>query len=704
MLKKLLMIAAIVATVLLSACGVSVEDSGSGKDREEKQPKATQEVKQDNDDKQSGKNNDPGTDVNPGNTDNGNGNTNNDNGNVNNDNGNNNDGENNGQDDPYQGDNGNNNGNNNENNEYAGAKAEIMLYKLDDNTLVVDVKGVMCADVKAKPGSDRGESEFYLSMNNGETRMEMISGEFHGWSGEGDNTVYFSANPEYHNGIVVACEDRYYCVMKEDNLWNRVNFAGDYVLKFGRTYAAEYEGFEVAKGKVSDIIGTIDEETNNALFAEAMKSMKADDPADPAWSGGYMMGYSYDGKTGYVDVEVLDGGLLLFHIVTNDADKLYYAKQTEFDKAEYSYGSFIKSTAEAILLGSYNKHADFTLRTDPDKPTELQVNISEYADDNERYYLDQTFSGFVPWHQQPSDYSDADIYDLIPVAGLSSDPVFTPATDNYVLAVREKYSVYIDNDRSVTSKYASLMSFDENDFMRQRVEQYIFDNNSDAEAFYQKVLNYGYKNNPYKKIGNSVYYTYEADYSIYNATKANSVMNYVGYDNLSYDCHYMYKESQYDGRCTVYLNKPLNSDDFKVGLKDAVLWKRLYGHPYHSKDYKGAELRVYIDTYGESISIEGQTGSQEEPYRNFQSMSNVRLDGNRVKAATFSYAWDYKTDKYTYCMVYRDVVFSETEAIVTDYWFNIGDNLDHGITFDNFKEKQASFTISQTFDLTRTAD
>ena len=89
------MIAAIVATVLLSACGVSVEDSGSGKDREEKQPKATQEVKQDNDDKQSGKNNDPGTDVNPGNTDNGNGNTNNDNGNVNNDNGNNNDGENN---------------------------------------------------------------------------------------------------------------------------------------------------------------------------------------------------------------------------------------------------------------------------------------------------------------------------------------------------------------------------------------------------------------------------------------------------------------------------------------------------------------------------------------------------------------------------------------------------------------------------------
>ncbi len=701
MLKKLLMIAAIVATVLLSACGVSVEDSGSGKDREEKQPKATQEVKQNNDDKQPGKNNDPGTDVNPGNSDDG-GNNNGDNGNGNNDNGNNYAGENNGQDDPYQGDNGNNNGNNNENNEYAGAKAEIMLYKLDDNTLVVNVTGPMCTKVKAKPDGGLGESEFYLSMNNGETRMEMISEAFHGWSGEGDNTVYFSATPQYHNGIIVICEDRYYCVVTEENLWNRVKLNGDYVLKYGETYRAEYEGFEVAEGKVSDIIGTIDEETKNNMFVEAMTSVKADNPADPVWNGGYLMGYSWEGKNGYIEAEVLEGGLIKFHVVTDDGEKIYFAKQTEYDKAEYSYGSYIKAVAEAVMLDGYNKHAKFELRTDPDKATELKAEISEYdyEDRSKDFYVSNDFQLFTPWHTAPSDYSDSDPYDLIGFAQLSSDPVFTPVNDNYALAVRDKSSVYIDNERSVNCKYAMLTSFDENETMVQKVEQYIFDNSGDAEAYYQKCLKYVYNKDPYKKAGNSVYYTYEPE-SIYYYNKKDGLGSYINSDKIYYDCHYLYNESEYNGRCVVYLSQPISSEYIKMGIKDAARWKKMYGKDYYSKDMKGVQLCCRIDNYSISVSIEGETGANK--YR-FGTINNVRLDGTKVVGMTTDYSYDYKTDKYLYQVIFRTLEFTDTEAVASDYFFDVDDITNHGITFDNFKDKQAAQVISQTFDLTRTAD
>ncbi|MBE7008670.1 MAG: hypothetical protein E7422_05995 [Ruminococcaceae bacterium] len=81
--------------------------------------------------------------------------------------------------------------------------------------------------------------------------------------------------------------------------------------------------------------------------------------------------------------------------------------------------------------------------------------------------------------------------------------------------------------------------------------------------------------------------------------------------------------------------------------------------------------------------------------------AQVDISAQSESTSFHNNTWDSATDSYRWQVIVKEYVFTETEAEVTEYRYNVENPVGSGVTLDNYKSKTADQTLTHRFDLTR---
>ena len=566
------------------------------------------------------------------------------------------------------------------------ADAELTIYKIGDNSLVVAVKGSACAAVKPRKDSYSGDKEFYFEVESMGLKST-LQGSYT-WCQFDGGDYYSSSDDDTFVG-----KDIYYARMDYEGICSRFDLSGDYIFVYKNANSGTSDGDIIREGKAADIVKTMTEEEFSKLVLDAYMGAEADNPAQADWNGTYTLDYSYDNDDGYVSAEVTEGGLIHFHLKYNDYERDIFAEEKNYDAVEYVYGKYVSAEVEVIGKNRYNK--EFKLKQDPDTPARIEISYSDYNVEPS-IWISSSFTKFVPWHIAPDGYKDEDTAGCISALDLTQEP-FKPVNDDYTINCNLKASVWTD-EGDIYCQEVVLCSYDANGMQIQEVTAYIAENEDDARRILKRKQADAYDYYTVTMSGNTVYRDKKQDDYWYDCklSRIGSVASgtwYVG-------CHYAYQSGFGDqySNSYVYINKPITKDEYDIPLDAGLYWKKKNG-TRRSMDLMDVRLYTYISSYSTELSIYGSSGFNN---LSFEGARTVRFHGMSAESVYYDREWS--SGDYVHYVIFRTYEFGEEETVTTDYFFKVDSFENIDITFDNFKDKTADGVVSQRFDMVREAN
>lgn len=577
---------------------------------------------------------------------------------------------------------------------YADETAEVTIYKITNDSVVVYITGTPCESVAAKGTGKSGEKKFRLELSDGQLAFNLET--FNSYLYNDDSSVYYSSGSS--DGKTYAGKNSYFTRIDEEGVASAVREGGEYTLKIMGINSGLADAMILAEGKTSDITKTLTEANYRELSAKIYEDGTAENKAQADWEGKYILSYSRDGNYGWIDCHITEGGTVSLNIDMGETKLSVYAEEGNYDKAEYAYGTYVTAKAIPLNLGS-NSNFEIKYNAEPER-TYINVKFSGYLND-EYTSIDENFDKFIPWYTAPADYEDKDEDGYISALNVTSDPYFTPETDDYTIVYDPEYKYWTDNG-SIDCHRAVLEFYDANGHSIKEITQYICTSESDAAVVYEKAAGIGYEA---QRNGKSVYTVYdERDISSY---KSDTIFGQAGsawYKN----CHYAYPYNYRDGysKAYLYIRKPYTDENFTIDAESELMWKNFgsSAFSYRSTDVQGLNFSGNV---GKGYQINFPINGIPYPFEELSYFpacdGEVRFHGSGAVAVSYQdeYRSSDRDDPYDHYICFREYSFSVEETAINDYIFKVDSTENPAVTFDNYKEKTPDFTFTAHFDMTR---
>ncbi|MCR5279992.1 MAG: hypothetical protein K6E19_11180, partial [Lachnospiraceae bacterium] len=443
---------------------------------------------------------------------------------------------------------------------------------------------------------------------------------------------------------------------------------------------------------------TPSEESSNPGSSENPQGVDVT-PVQADWEGTYIVDYDYEGKYGAIKCAVTDNGLI--HVTINLAEMQIEVDCTEenFDKAEYVYGTYV--TADAKPYEGYTTSSfELKLKTEPDEPAKLEFSFGGYPKEGDEWIsVRKELKKFTPWHEKPEGYEDKDIDGFISALDLTDEKV-KPATDDYVIFYQDMIGSWNGTDYDYYVRY-TVYSFDENGMLVKQSMKEVYEKEELAKKRYDEENKY----NPRLSLAGNVLYE-EGNPELYEySSKAEAVE--IATRKWYTGCHYAYSESYGDewGHSYCYMRKPFDEEIFSLDADAAVYWKPIgsTAHSFRSKDVQDVTFGGDVSEY-DSVRLFIWGKYPDDYLSQFYNDSFIRFQGMSATSCSYASAYQNSGDGKDYYVIFRDYSFGKEETEVTEYVFKVENFTDHGITFDNFRDKTPDHTWTQHFDMTREAD
>ena len=413
-----------------------------------------------------------------------------------------------------------------------------------------------------------------------------------------------------------------------------------------------------------------------------------DDPSQPApsqknytadWEGIWLSD-EYNDFNGTLTVEPTSSGDLQFTFTYGDKSETITGKETAYDEASYSYGTYITASIEN------DSNAEIRYTKEPDDCYITYDGKIPCGGDEYTWIVFYKYGD--GYHTAPSGYKDADQYGKFSRKDPLDSDYFYAETDDFIVEYKKAASMYNGNQSFACESY-DLSSYDENGcIVGWKKTKYIFENEDNAiDCFNYQSGSYGGEYYRYFRDGNIVYQWYKAS----GYTKLNMVSNWY------LNCHYCVVSSGEDSLIYSYYSKPVTAADYSLSLDDALYYRNVLGSHY-CIDSKDAYLDVYISRNDMSL----YTFCDDTNYYRGNGFSVVKVDGMKIYTVYMDeyYSW-VGSDDYEKALIIQVYDFGTEESTVTEYQFVVDDVANSGITLDNFMNTTPDNVISHRFDMTR---
>lgn len=565
----------------------------------------------------------------------------------------------------------------------AKGKASVTVYKVGSDKLAFLVTGDCCEGVAPRGEYEDGSDTLWLAVGDDwETQASLYT--FYGHIGYRKGEEWVDYSSEYRTGIIAA-KNLYFVEIDNPGLCAEVPFDGDYQLRCMPNGGENNENMTVASGKAADIVKTVSEEEFAAIRTGVYMQVEPQSKAQADWAGRYLTDQWSDTQ-GYLEVEVSELGMLHFHVITGDMEKDFFGEEHDYDKASYDYGDYVSAQVD---ISAQSESTSFHLSQESDGRTTISFNHSDY---NSSKHINADFARIdALWRQAPEDYEDIDRYGQISAVEPGDAQYFSPATDDYCIRYQNRYS-YTANGTEYPCTYQELFAFDENGFVVDRKLKCVFASEDAASAVLRQLTSDGMTG--YAASGKALYYAFEITpgYSYYD-----NKLSEANYHNWYVGCHYAYDRYETDSEyfSYTYLSKPITEQEFSATVEDMLFWQSIPSGEHYCIDAQSASLRTYVEDAGVGVSV-------YDDYNGMASDSGMqRFHGRSGESITYNNTWDSATDSYRWQVIVKEYVFTETEAEVTEYRYNVENPVGSGVTLDNYKSKTADQTLTHRFDLTR---
>jgi hypothetical protein len=555
----------------------------------------------------------------------------------------------------------------------------ITFYLYGDNSVAVLVKSEACEKYIPKEG---GEPAEYIIEANGNFLNFHFSYYDRSLNVDtGNNWIYFYKR----EGEFIVTPDTYFTIFTGDNLCNYIKAEGE--IRLCETKFESSDRDELATVDMASAVKRVDRDGLVALIDSVIGTKPKG-----SWSGTYLANNS-DELNGYATITVSDGGAIV-------VDARLDGKDREFIGWE--------DTENATIGDTYFSSRLMVMNMDTDKNwTSIDYHSEKYTDSeiNEFIYIstDRKSTGamdkFQQWHNAPEGYVDEDRTGEIFRTDPEDSQYFTPDSDDYTLTVYKNTEDGRKYDIKCDLYY--LYSFNENGFSLGLKKKYVCKTEEDAAAIYD----YRKEDSSFEchLSGNLLYMVPKSDSSWYY-TKF-SVISDWGYDKWYVGCNYCYGSRNDDGTyyMQMYISKPYTEAEYNVTLEDVLFWQSVPSGAHRSLDSKEPTMSINPDEYRVEVSFNGDIGDDEEKNKkHMASPDEIRFTGRNIVGVTFSSMYDYETGKYVKYLVFAEMSFTEEVAEVTEYFFEAEDPFSSDVNLSNFKTKNATFTLSQRYDMKRT--
>ena len=388
----------------------------------------------------------------------------------------------------------------------------------------------------------------------------------------------------------------------------------------------------------------------------------------------------YSSFKGTLSIEASSTGDLQLTFTSGDKTATITGKETDYDEASYSYGTYVTASLE--------NESNTSIRYSKE-PDECYITYDGKDPMGGEEYVWIVFYAYGEgYHTAPEGYEDADQYGKFSRKDPMDSDYFYAETDDFIVEYRKSDSMY-NGTQSCTCESYTLSSYDVNGCIEGwKKTKYIFeDENNAIECYNYQSSNYGGDYYKYYRDGSIVYMWYKAS----GYTKLNMVSKWY------LNTHYNVTSSDEDYLIYSYFSKPITLAEYFMSLDDILYYNSVLGSHY-CLDSKDAYLDVYISK--EELSLYPYCDGND--YYRGNGYSVVKIDGMKVYTVYNDeyYNW-LSSNNYEKAVVIQVYEFGTEKATVTEYQFVVNDITNSGITLDNFMSKTPDKVISHDFDMTR---